>query len=259
MNSSPGPRVLLVEDDPLAAWTERRLLERLGCRVSEADCCRAATQAWKSNRFDLIVVDQRLPDGLGVELIADLRAAGRRDPVICLTAESEAISEGDRETLHIRAVLGKPIDIELLRATVAGAAEVWTGELPQAAEPHKPTDGRQKIGRFEVLPCPLLLTRPVVENYLPNSGDPWLALDLTHTTQIEDEALDYLLSLAASVQRRGGRLCLAGVGERLGVRLGEKGLQRQVDILADLESLESLSRTPVSPCERAALMDSIVE
>ena len=34
MNFNPNPRILLLEDDPLAAWTARRILEQMGCRVS---------------------------------------------------------------------------------------------------------------------------------------------------------------------------------------------------------------------------------
>ncbi len=182
MNPKPGPMVLLLEDDPLAAWTGRRILEQMGCRVMDADCCQAAEEAWLANPFDLVIADHRLPDGFGVELIGRMRAAGRTTPVICLTAEAEVISETQRQELQIGAVVGKPINLETLRTAVNHCAA--PSEPAAAAVP--PPARRRTIGHYDLFPC------------------------------------------------------------------------RQVDILRDLDSLESLSRHPTSPCERAALMDSIV-
>jgi CheY-like chemotaxis protein len=252
MNSNPGPRVLLLEDDPLAAWTGRRILEQMGCQVSDADCCQAAEEAWLANPFDLIIADHRLPDGFGVELIARMRAVGRTTPVICLTAESEVISEPERARLQISAVVSKPIHLETLRGAVAQstAAPARAPVVPVA---------RRTIGHYDLYPCPPSLSLADLEPLRHTTGrQNWIALDLSTTTQLAPGVLPLLLEMAAALQRSGGRLCLAGVTPALAPALQDQGLARQVDILPDLESLDSLSRQPTSPCERAALMESIV-
>jgi DNA-binding response OmpR family regulator len=255
MNPDPGPRVLLLEDDPLAAWTGRKILEQMGCRVTGADCCAAAMDAWLANAFDLIIADHRLPDGFGVEMIARMRAAGRTTPVICLTAESEVIAETQRQELQIGAVVGKPINLETLRTAIhrcAGPSE------PAAAAP-PPATARRTIGHYDIFPCAANLTLAELQRIRQEAANQtWIALDLSRTTQIAPEMLPFLLEMAAALQRTGGRLSLAGAGEALTAQLHAWNLGRQVDILRDLDSLESLSRHPTSPCERAALMDSIV-
>ena len=254
MSSSANPRILLLEDDPLASWTARRILEQMGCLVSDSDCCQAAEEAWRANPFDLIIADYRLPDGLGVELIARMRAAGHAEPVICLTAESESISGVERARLQIGDVVGKPIHLETLRAAV-------TRNTAPSSETSAttPTTVRRTIGHYHIFPCPPCLTIHVlnqIRQAVPQGA--WMALDLSVTTHIEDDVLKALPEMAADIQRTGSRICLAGATPDLTALLQQGAISRQVDLLADLNDLESLSRQPTSPCERAALMDSIV-
>ncbi|MEI6210443.1 MAG: response regulator [bacterium] len=254
MSFNANPRVLLLEDDPLAAWTARRILEQMGCRVSESDCCHAAEEAWLANPFDLIIADYRLPDGLGVELIARMRAAGHKQPVICLTAESEAISGADRAALQIGDVVSKPIHLETFRAVVSRNA----AQQPDAGTP-PPAAVRRTIGHYHIFPCPHSLTAQFLNQIRQSMPqDAWIALDLTGTTHIEDDFLAALPAVAADIQRAGARICLAAPGPALKSLLQQGALSRNVDMLDDLNDLDSLSRQPTSPCERAALMDSIV-
>ena len=255
MSSNANPRILLLEDDPLAAWTARRILEQMGCRVSESDCCRAAEEAWLSNPFDLIIADYRLPDGLGVELITRMRAAGHTQPVICLTAESESISEQERSSLRIGDVVSKPIHLETLRAAVTRNAS-----HPSDATAATSTEAKRTIGHYHIFPCPPRLTaQDLSQIRLHAPPDAWIALDLSGTTHIGDDVLQALPAMALDIQRNGARICLAGaVGPTLAFLLQQEAINRHVDIIADLNDLDSLSRQPTSPCERAALMDSIV-
>jgi CheY-like chemotaxis protein len=258
MSSDPGFRVLLVEDDRLAAWTGRRILERMGCRVSDADSCRAAEEAWMANAFDLVVVDHRLPDGVGVDLIARMRAAGRMDRVICLTAESEEISGAQRAALGILDVVGKPLDFARFQAAVRAHAAAGSG-VP-AAPPAGGGAERRRIGRFDVIACPEVLTRADVDSLRGEDGAAlWLALDMARTLRVGEGALDALRALSVQMQRSGGRLCLAAVNGSIGVELSNEGMRRDVDIVPALGGLEALSRNPISLCERAALMASAAD
>ena len=257
MNSSANPRILLLEDDPLAAWTARRILEQMGCRVSESDCCQAAEETWLANPFDLIIADYRLPDGLGVELITRMRSVGHHEPVICLTAESDAISAQERQALQIGDVVSKPIHLETLRAAVA--RNTAPPPEPGAVTPIA-TRVRRTIGHYHIFPCPSRLTLQDLQQIrLTTPQGSWIALDLTDTQQIENDVLEILPSIASDIQRTGSRICLAGAtAPEIISLLQQEAISRNVDVLANVNDLDSLSRQPTSPCERAALMDSII-
>ncbi|NMN01135.1 two-component response regulator [Bifidobacterium sp. DSM 109958] len=82
------PRVLLVEDDPnLGAM----LAEMLGAdyRVDWAASLADARKRWHEGPHDAMIVDRRLPDGDGLDLIRTLRGAGVTTPALVLTALGE--------------------------------------------------------------------------------------------------------------------------------------------------------------------------
>ena len=81
-------RLLLVEDEPRLAAALRRGLEEEGYVVDHApDAVQADEMA--AGHYDAFIVDWRLPRGDGRQFVASLRAAGRTEPVLMLTALSD--------------------------------------------------------------------------------------------------------------------------------------------------------------------------
>ncbi len=120
------PLLLLVEDEPSIQRGLQEQLAREGYRVEVAGTVARALQAL-ARRPDLIVLDRRLPDGDGLDVLRDLRARGDRTAVIVLSARGQP---GDRvEGLEGGAddYVGKPFHLrELLariRAVLARAAD----------------------------------------------------------------------------------------------------------------------------------------
>lgn len=66
-------RVLLVEDHEPTIEVLRRLLTRVGHRVTSAMTVAAAMQAAENARFDIVISDLGLPDGTGFQLMEELR------------------------------------------------------------------------------------------------------------------------------------------------------------------------------------------
>jgi DNA-binding response OmpR family regulator len=78
-------KLLLVEDEkPIREGLKDRL-EREGFRVADAQTLAEALRALEGNP-DLVILDRRLPDGEGLDLVRELRARGRSTPVIVLSA-----------------------------------------------------------------------------------------------------------------------------------------------------------------------------
>jgi signal transduction histidine kinase/DNA-binding response OmpR family regulator len=115
-----GARVLLAEDNVVNQMLARRLLERLGAKVTIADTGMAAIEHLSLSSFNVVLMDCQMPEVDGYEATRRIRkgAAGeaaRTVPIIALTAN--ALS-GDRERCLESGMddyLVKPINPEALR------------------------------------------------------------------------------------------------------------------------------------------------
>jgi signal transduction histidine kinase/CheY-like chemotaxis protein len=89
LGGAGGDRVLVIEDDEPTRALVRRILEGLGCRISEAEDGAAGLAAFQADGADLIVLDLMMPRMDGFEFLDRLRAleAGRGVPVVILTAK----------------------------------------------------------------------------------------------------------------------------------------------------------------------------
>ena len=109
-------RLLLVEDEAeMAAWLVRAF-KQSGFVPDHAPDAATAESLLAGNDYDAVVLDLRLPDKHGLALLADVRKAGNRTPVLVLTAQ---VSLQDRvRGLNVGAddFLTKPFAIEELEA-----------------------------------------------------------------------------------------------------------------------------------------------
>lgn len=91
----PARRILLIEDDRSHRWVLRRVLENsFGGEIviEEADTGESAlTRAARSPDVDLILLDLKLPDMSGFEVLKSLRSQARTRslPVVVLTSSQE--------------------------------------------------------------------------------------------------------------------------------------------------------------------------
>jgi DNA-binding response OmpR family regulator len=84
-----GKRVLVVEDEADLALGLRINLEAEGFEVDVAGDGDLALRKTREARFDVVLLDLRLPKRDGTEVLRAMRAAGDRTAVICLTARAE--------------------------------------------------------------------------------------------------------------------------------------------------------------------------
>lgn len=112
----PAWRILLVEDHADTSSALRNLLARRGHRVGTARDVRSALEAAGRDSFDLVISDVGLPDGTGVELMAQLRGRGLRGIAISgfgMRADVEkSLTAGFGEHLV------KPVKFEKLEAAI---------------------------------------------------------------------------------------------------------------------------------------------
>ena len=113
-----GARILVVEDDPGIATMLERGLRLAGHDVVTAGSLTAARSSWERGTFALALVDVMLPDGDGIDLIAERRAAGDGTPAVLLTAREEAELRERADRAGASAYLPKPFAYADLLACV---------------------------------------------------------------------------------------------------------------------------------------------
>lgn len=110
-------KILVVEDHPDMAKVMTMLLGTLGHEPAVATSIAEALLAVSKDRFDALLVDHRLPDGTGHELLTQLRF-GNDIPAVLVTAFDEESLRPSMKDGFSR-VLTKPVDPEKLRDVLA--------------------------------------------------------------------------------------------------------------------------------------------
>ncbi|PZM16301.1 response regulator [Rhizobium tubonense] len=115
-------RILLVEDNILIGNAVRDHVAADGWEVDWATDLMMATKAVDQTRYAVILLDLRLPDGSGLDLLRHLRNGSRLMPVIILSAYDQISDQ--IEALRIGAVdyLVKPFDLSELISRISRIA-----------------------------------------------------------------------------------------------------------------------------------------
>jgi signal transduction histidine kinase/CheY-like chemotaxis protein len=119
----PKPSVLLAEDNPVNQKVAAKMLERLGLRCEVVGNGRLAVEAALRTRFDLILMDCQMPEMDGYEATAALRAlesaGAERMTIVAMTANSMSSDRFRCLGAGMDDYVAKPVDFEVLRATLA--------------------------------------------------------------------------------------------------------------------------------------------
>lgn len=116
-------RVLVADDDAASRHFLRAALEGIGLAVVTCADGAQALDAARSQRFDLLLLDCRMPGANAVDVLtavrADLRARSVAAPAIASTAEPDMPTRRRLLAAGFSAVLGKPCGMGDVRAVLA--------------------------------------------------------------------------------------------------------------------------------------------
>jgi two-component system, NtrC family, response regulator PilR len=115
------PKILVIDDEPDLRTLYEFSLVREGYVVHTAEGVEQALQALKEQRFDAVISDMRLQDGLGLDVLRYLTQQQRSERCVMITAYGSA--ENAVEALKAGAFdyLTKPVDLKQFRSVVAQA------------------------------------------------------------------------------------------------------------------------------------------
>lgn len=119
------PRVLVIDDDETLLFLIERALEG---RVSEVVTAQSAGEGLESVRgggFDVVLLDLKLPDAFGLDILQNIRALDARLPVIAMTADADSSSAISAVQRGAYDYIAKPIEFQALVALVEKAAHFY--------------------------------------------------------------------------------------------------------------------------------------
>jgi two-component system response regulator RegA len=138
--------VLLVDDDDVFRRRLARAFGDRGWEVREAADLEGALRAAEDDTPEFVVVDLRLPDGSGLEIVRRLKELDATTAIVVLTGYGSIATALDALRLGAAHYLAKPADVEEI---IAGFARA---EMPVSSVPvttPDPATGTPSLARVE--------------------------------------------------------------------------------------------------------------
>ena len=104
--------ILLVEDEELLSYIYRERLMKAGYKVTVANTGKECLDFLKSSEPDLILLDIKLPDMSGLQILEEWRGISSYVPVIILSAYESFQTEYDVWASKVSDSLLKPIALK---------------------------------------------------------------------------------------------------------------------------------------------------
>lgn len=134
------PKILLVDDDPFSRKLFEDLLRHKSVELVTATNVNEARHAFRSGDFNLAILDQRLPDGNGLDFFAEMRRERPRQMALMITGFADvrdavrAVREGLFDYLtkpfenleELEAVIGKALEMDSAYREIADLRETLT-------------------------------------------------------------------------------------------------------------------------------------
>ncbi|MGD1024229.1 MAG: sigma-54 dependent transcriptional regulator [Candidatus Sulfotelmatobacter sp.] len=119
----PAEKIMVVDDERLVRWSLRQKCEEWGYRVIEADSGEPALKLAQNESPDLVLLDVRMPDLTGIEVLDQLKKNGDARAVIMITADPQLDDVKAALKLGAYDFVGKPVDFDELHVTIKNALE----------------------------------------------------------------------------------------------------------------------------------------
>lgn len=152
MNASASalPRILLLEDDPVSAAFLSAAIENLPARVDVAHSLAEARRLASKHTHVLWLFDANLPDGLGAELLAELRAQGLQTRALAHTADAQRESLDALIDAGFEDVLLKPLSVAQLQGAVRRFCSDGANDASGDADADAQNDAPRHCGKLPV-------------------------------------------------------------------------------------------------------------
>jgi len=208
-------RILIVDDDHAIRQTLKLILNRVGYQAESAATGQEALAMARASDFNITILDLRLPDMRGVDLVAPLREINPE--MIAIISTGHASLDNAIDALHagVLAYITKPLNMDMVLATIRQGLEkqrlveekrLAEQELFESREQFRSLFENVPIGVFRTTPGGrILMANPALIGMLGYSSFEELAgMDLDYwTRQVGLARDDFRARLAQDGEIRG--------------------------------------------------------
>lgn len=128
------PKILVVDDDTAFCVMLRTFLQKKGFEVVNAFTAREAEEALKTQLFDVILTDIRLPDSDGLHILKSAKEISRDTQVILMTGYTDIKTAVSAMKLGAFDYVGKPINPDEILHTIGLALQKRSGKQAAPSE-----------------------------------------------------------------------------------------------------------------------------
>ena len=141
------PNILIVDDDEVMCYTLSDVLGKMSHEVSTVQTGEDALHSLQEGIFDLILLDMRLPDMNGLDVLKKIRAIDSNFFVVMMTAYADVQTAVAAMKAGAYDYINKPFEIEELKLTIKKALETkeLKGEVLRLRTKHKDADNDEEI------------------------------------------------------------------------------------------------------------------
>src|SRR6516162_11405821 len=119
----PAEKVLIVDDERLVRWSLRQKCEEWGYQVVEAPSGEPGLRLAQEESPSLVLLDVRMPDINGIQVLEQIKKAPDAPPVIMITADPQLDDVKAALKLGAYDFVGKPLDFDELHITIRNVLE----------------------------------------------------------------------------------------------------------------------------------------
>ncbi|MFH1418626.1 MAG: sigma-54 dependent transcriptional regulator [Planctomycetota bacterium] len=117
------PRILIIEDEKLIRWSLRQRFTKEGYTVDESESGSQGLEKLSRATYDLVMLDYKLPDMTGLDVLRRIREDDQDIVVLLMTAYSNVENAVEAMRLGAYDYVSKPFKIDALMLTVNKALE----------------------------------------------------------------------------------------------------------------------------------------
>ncbi len=118
-----GKTILIIDDEKTIRWSLAEALVASGYETVDADTAANGIVRFRETCPDLVLLDMKLPDGSGLDVLKAIRAEDSTVPVVMMTAYAEVEAAVDAMKHGAYDFIPKPYSVEKLRVSIANAME----------------------------------------------------------------------------------------------------------------------------------------
>lgn len=113
--SSSANAALIIDDDPDVCHLLVKALAANNIRVATAHTLQEAEECLKKIKPKLVLLDNNLPDGLGIDFIKRIKSFDKKIKVIMITGDTSNNIRERAQKEGIHSFLSKPFSMETIR------------------------------------------------------------------------------------------------------------------------------------------------